>query len=240
MSSELLLAHLKALLPDGALYSLDENEDLHKLFEGIAESFQEVKSFLESLAYIRDPNKTPFLDDLERDLGVATDFTLTEAARRQQASAATYNRVVNGGTAQNLEELLRNSGFDVFVHKNNPAVDPALFPGDLLLNVDVVTPFPAYLAQCGGPTTVCGNINACCGRFDTFKRTLLSFFLPTDPDAGPFIFFVGGAATRDPGTGALTAIAPAEVPLRRKNQFIKFILQVKPDETWAVLIVNYV
>jgi hypothetical protein len=240
MTAELLLAHAKALLPPGTLYALDEQGDLHKLFEAIAENQVDVTDFLRNLAHVRDPNETPYLEELEWDLGVLSDFDQTDATRRAQLASSEYNRTENGGTAQSLEELLRNAGFDVYVHVNDPSVDPALFPGDLLLNGPIVTLNPAYLAQCGGPTTVCGNINACCGRFDNYNRGELTYVLSSDPDTWPFVFFVGGAATRDPGTDALTAIAPANVPADRKEQFRRFILQIKPIETWAVLVINYV
>jgi hypothetical protein len=50
---------------------------------------------------------------------------------------------------------------------------------------------------------------------------------------------VGGAATRD-GGGVLTAIAPAEVPMSRKDELIKLIVKYKPMFTWATLTVDYV
>jgi len=240
MTSELLLAHIKALLPPGTLYALDEQGDLHKLFEAISENYEDVYRFLSALSATRFPLDTPYLDELEWDMGMVSDFELTEDERRQQLAAFKYNRTENGGTAQNLEDYLRNAGFNVYVHKNNPAVDPSLFPGDLLLNGDIIEFGPAYIAQCGGTTTVCGNADAVCGRFDTFESILLIYETPIDPDSWPFIFFVGGAATRDGITGELTAIAPANVPLQRKEQFKKIILQMKPEETWAVLRVNYV
>jgi len=238
MSADLILAHIKSLLPPGSLYTLDEQGDLYKLFEAIAENYTDIHEFLGNLANIRDPLKTQFLEELENELGFLPDFDLTEDERRQQLAASEYNRTENGGTSGNLETLLRNAGFDVYVHDNDPAVDPALFPGDMVLNGPIFEMSPAYLAQCGGATTVCGNSSAVCGRFDTYNRNEFLFSLPIDPDTWPFVFFVGGLATRD-GSGALTAIAPADVPLQRKDQLRRFILQSKPEETWAILIINY-
>jgi len=68
MSADLILAHIKSLLPPGSLYTLDEQGDLYKLFEAIAENYTDIHEFLGNLANIRDPLKTQFLEELENEL----------------------------------------------------------------------------------------------------------------------------------------------------------------------------
>ena len=240
MTPELLKAHLKALLPPGSGWQLEEGGELDLIIEGLAENFSDVKEFLDALAHVRDPFKTPVLSDLEWDLGFLTDPDLDEETRRKQLAAFQYDDTESVGSADDLQELLINAGFDVLVHVNNPAVDPSLFGGELLVNGLIQTFTPAYLAQCGGVSTVCGNSDAVCGRFDSQYRIDFEYPFPTDPEEWPFVFFVGGPATRDIGTDALTSIAPADVPLQRKEKFINFILKTKPLPTWAVLIINYI
>lgn len=235
----LMKAFLKSLLPEGKAWQLEEGGDFDLLLEGLAENWSDVKSYLDLLAYVRDPWKTPVLEDLEWDYGFLTDPSLDEKTRRRQLAAFIYDDPEAVGSDDDLEELLNNSGFDVKVHQNDPAVDPSMFLGDILLNGKLETYYPEFMSQCGHSSMVCGNINACCGRFDSFGTTVFSYTLPVQPIQWPLIFFVGGPAVRDQETGALTFIAPAEVPLHRKNKFIDLILKSKNFPSWAVLVVNY-
>ena len=97
---------------------------------------------------------------------------------------------------------------------------------------------PGTSAQCGGENTVCGNVEAVCGFFKSSIRIEITPDLPTDPDTFPFFFFVGGDATRD-GSGFLTSILPADVPLHRRDRLKSFIIGIKPWFTWGVLIINF-
>jgi len=239
MANAVIKAAIKALLPEGALWMPAEDEDLDKFLDGVSENWDTARKFLYDIGFTRDPLLTPLLDELEREFGILPDFDLIEYLRRQQLSALKNDRTDAYATAQDLEEFLNNAGFDVQVHKNSPAVDPALFPGDILVTTRIYDTLPAYLFQCGGATSFCGHIDAACGRFDDYIYNDFEYILPTDPKKWPLIFWVGGPATRDPGTGALTSIAPADVPLNRKNRFIEFILKTKPWFTWAILVINY-
>jgi len=144
------------------------------------------------------------------------------------------------GSDDDLQNLLQAAGFDVQVHRNDPPVDPALFvpPGELLLKGDVFLMGPGTEAQCGGVNMVCGNVQAVCGFFRGSTRDEIVPPLPTDPDSFPFFFFVGGNATRD-GSGFLTSILAADVPLHRRDRLKSFIVEIKPWFTWAVLIINF-
>jgi len=240
LNEELLKAHLLALLPEGSAWSLQTGGDFDLLVDGLAENWTDVGTFLHALAYVRDSRKTPFLEDLEYDLGFLSNFDLTEDARREQLAAFQYADADGVSSSADLQEILNDAGFVVEVHDNDPAVDPALFPGDILLNGEILAFLPAYIAQCGTNFGICGTQDAVCGRFDTFEKTPQEYNLPSNPITWPIICFVGGAATRDPGTNALTSIATANVPLERKDQFIEFILKVKPWFGWAIVIVNYI
>jgi len=240
MSSELIQKTQKALLPPGSLWQVEEDGDLDQLLKGTADNWEDVRAFLETVGFVRDPLKTNLLEELEREFGIVPDFDLTEAERREQLAALKFDSVDGVGSDDDLQNLLQAAGFDVQVHRNDPPVDPALFvpPGELLLKGDVFLIEPGTAAQCGGETTVCGNVEAVCGFFRGSSRTEVTPDLPTDPDTFPFFFFVGGDATRD-GGGFLTSILPATVPLHRRDRFRSFILEIKPWFTWAVLIINF-
>lgn len=110
--------------------------------------------------------------------------------------------------------------------------------GELLVNGAIFKQEPDYLSVASGDNMFAGNGNAISGRFDALKQTEIIYPIPDDPNSWPFFFFVGGDATRD-GSGALTAIAPADVHGERKIAFERIILKYKPIHTWAGLIINY-
>jgi len=238
MSSELIKQTQKALLPDGSLWQIKFEDDFDKLLNGQALNWETVRAFAETAGDVRDPFKTVLLQELEEEHGIIPDFDLTDDERRTQLAAVKFDRTDNRASDDDLQDFLVKAGFDVQVHRNDPPVDPALFPGDLLLNGSILLSSPGIAACCGNEIAVCGNQKAVCAFFQNASRVEVVPELPTDPDSWGFIFFVGGDATRD-GFGALTSILPADVPLHRQDRFKSFILQAKPWETWAVLIINY-
>ena len=116
-------AFLDSILPPGSLWIPAEDEDFDKLLDGIAENMEEAKAYLAKLAKVRDPKFTDVLSDLEREFGIVTDTTILEADRRTELAAVKYFKGT-GGTRDGLQNLLRMAGYDVYVHDNDPAVDP--------------------------------------------------------------------------------------------------------------------
>jgi len=259
---ELMRAHINDLLPPGALWRPEDDEGFDQLLDGMALDSDAVRVALAQLADIRNPLLTPILSDLEREYGILVDPRLTEETRRQRLNALVYN-ADSDGTEDDLETTLQDAGFDVFVHQNDPAVDPAIFldqdfqmvagggnayagrsdafasriGGELLVNGDIFSTSPLYLVVAN---TIYAGDGSTAGEFDEMAIVPFEYEIPTDPDAWPFIFFVGGPATRDPGTGALTAIESAEIPNERQEEFKRTIMRYKPLHTWAGLIVTYV
>jgi hypothetical protein len=102
---------------------------LWQLLIGMADNHQIALDFLRELTYIRDPRRTPILDDLEREFGIWPNPALTEQVRRDKLAAVKYARV-GTGSKDNLERALHNAGFtNLFVWENSPAQDPAIFFG---------------------------------------------------------------------------------------------------------------
>ena len=234
-----ILATIKALLPDGSAWNIAQGEDLDDFLEAASENWLEAYNAANLVGEVRNPFETNLLEELERDFGFLQNPELSEETRRKQLAAVKYENTDQRNSSDDVQNFLNAASFDVQVHHNDPAVDPALFPGDILLNGGLYVSQAEYLMQCGGAEAFCGHQNAVCGYFETFIFIDFEHELPVDPDVWPFIYFVGGAATRD-GLGALTSIAPADVPLNRKDKFIEFILSAKPWFDWAVLIINYV
>jgi hypothetical protein len=257
-------AVIDSLLPEGPIWEPEIDEGLDQYFQGKADNSERVADFLECLACIRDPYKTPILSDLEKEHGILTNLNVSEEDRRNSLAQQRY-RKKEKGSWEELQVALRAAGFDVYVHENSPAVDPALFlaaffrmiangpaafagnedafagkfGGELLVNGDIFTQSPAYVAQANGATMFAGNQEAFAGNFDSLNREKIEYSIPSDPDSWPFVFFVGGMATRDPSTGELTQIDSATIPSERESEFKRIILQRKPLFTWAGLLINY-
>lgn len=243
--AKLIKATIKALLPEGAIWTLATDEELDQLLTAVSENWLEAYNAVFGLGDVRDPFQTQLLEELEREFGFLLNPALSEETRRQQVGAVKYENTDQRNSAGDVQAFLNSAGFEVEVHHNDPAVDPALFAGDILLNGGLYQFGFQYSMQCDAEIAFCGhqnaggNIDSVCGQFNLFKFIDFEYDLPTDPESWPFIYFIGGAAVRD-GGGFLTSIAPAEIPLNRKNKFIELVLSSKPWFDWAILIINYV
>lgn len=255
---------LEALLPPGPLWVPEEGAGFDQLLEGLAESAETIREFLGGLARLRSPELTPILDDLEREFGIIPDTALNETIRRARLLAA-KTATDGDGTADFMQAQLRAAGFDVYVHVNNPPVNPGLFlfnspatvcgnetaicgnstsycggtRGDLVVNGRVYNHLYWTGVVAGGLLASCGNAQAICRDEASFKQFPIPYEIPTDPGYWPMVFFVGGPGIRGV-SGALTEIATASAPIARKDELIRSIIKYKPVHSWGGLIVKYV
>jgi len=259
---------IDALLPPGPLWVPTVDGHLDKLLDGISDNEIPIQEFLAQLAYTRIPGKTPILDDADKEWGLIPNPDLSEAERRARLlSAKTANK--NDGTDTFIQEKLRLAGFDVYVHRNNPPVNPALFisdeflvvcgaasavcgaasavcgaggaGGDLIVNGELYVNELTYTTVCGGTEALCGVASAVCGGTNgDIARYLVTYPRPIDSGYWPLVFFVGGPATRDPGTGELTSIEFAEIPVSRRDEIVSLIVKYKPAHSWCGLLVELI
>lgn len=257
-------ALLNSLLPEGPIVTPKIDGDLDKFLDAISLSIEDVKIFLEKLSDIRNPYITPILLDLEKEYGIITKDNISEEIRIAQLAAKIYE-IAGTGSEDNLENALQRAGFDVLVHSNSPAVDPAIFldqvfqlvcgdpvnafagdpnaycgrvGGYLLVNGTIFSRRPKYLSVGDSLNAFAGDPVCVTGYFLALIKEIKEYEIPDDPDAWPFIFFVGGQAIRG-GSGELTDIETADVPSERRQEFENIILSYKPIFTWAGLIINY-
>jgi len=255
----------KALLPLGDAWKLKDDGDLDKVLQASAENHQEVKDFLQQLQDLRNPLLSLIFEDLEKEFGIAKNEGLTETERRAYLKVKMFSR---GGTGTNpdLQTALDDAGFDLLVHDNDPAVDPAIFldesfqmvagggnafagradafaarvGGEIITNGDLFNQQPSFASQADGAATFAGNSQAVAGFFVDSGRERIIQPIPVDPEQFPLVFFVGGPATRDPITGELLEIELAEIPTNRRIELIKIILKIKPLHTFAGLVIAFI
>ena len=262
-------AVIDALLPEGPAWTPESGSDYDNLLDGIANNSEEIRLFLDALRYIRDPERTSILSDLELEYAVIPSSAATEQERRDRLKATMFRRS-ELPTYDMLEEKLPDAGFDVQVHANSPAVDPNTFlaqnfnmmcgdllpggndaqcgepeaycarvGGELLVNGEIFWQLPNYTCLCGEALALCGEAGASCGEYDGVTMFPYTHDVPADPGYWPMLFFVGGEATRDPVTGELTNIDIAPVAIERSLEFRRIILRYKPMASWAGLVVVY-
>lgn len=258
--SNLTRAMLDDILPPGDVWTPEEQADLDLLLDGMADNYEVIRAFLAALSEIRNPNKTAILSDLEREYGVFTNELISEATRRQRLASTVYS-TSGTGTIDDIQNALNAADFDVQVHSNDPAVDPSLFiDGNFQMVAGGDTAFAgnegAFISETNGELLVNGELFSTKKVFDALSGIMFSgdgfsgsfistqverkiYPIPADPNSWPMIFFVGGDATRDPGTGALTAIEFAQVEASRELEFKSLILKYKPLHSWAALIIFY-
>jgi len=228
---------IDALLPPGSLWVPDSGYDLDLLLDGISDNIDTVRVFLHELARVRSPLLTPILADLEREYGIVPNDKLSESVRRQRLLAVKTDGN-SDGTTDWLQNKLRAAGFDVYVHINNPAVDPAT-----LLNYGNDPVFASdeegaqfgesgeYFVAKGGVLLVNGPIY--------YNQELITYQSPSASQYWPLIFFIGGPATRDTD-GSLLDFEWVKIDILRKTEFIRLIIKYKPMFTWVGVKADYV
>jgi len=185
---------LKVLMPKGAVWALKPMGDLDKLLESIGDVKETIRDYIKSIAYVRNPNLTPVLSDLEREFGVVPVTSLTESERRELLAGYAYAKPGSG--KDDLGSRLHAAGFtDLHVYQNEPLVDPDYYQGG------------AWADVCGHQDSVCGHEDAYCGQigiggyllvngpvYDTDGNEI-EYTVPDSSERWPLVFFVGGDKT---------------------------------------------
>ena len=224
-----------ALLPGGAIWDVESDSDFDKLLDGLAAGHDSLTEDLKALASIRDPLLTTLLSDLEVEFGIVPDSSVGSAVRRARLLAA--KTAANGtGTLEFLQKILQTAGFPVYLYANNPPVDPQSLLGYVPSDI-----FGNALAIFGNGA--CFGSNASKGMLVNgplyYGQALVTYSDVMAAHYWPLVFFVGGAATYL-DDGGLAAIAPVDLPISRKDEFIRTIIKLKPLHTWVGLLVSYI
>jgi hypothetical protein len=227
----------EVLLPPGAIWQPRPDGDFDKFIDGMGNNAQVSYEYIDLLGYIRDPRRTSVLEDLEKEYGILTNDELSELTRRV-ALAATKYAIPNTASWEHLQDRLRAAGFDdIIVNPNDPAIDPALIDGSLIVNGTTYSAQgPAYLMECNGDFAFCGNGKAVCGYFINNRRIETEYPIPPSSPYWRFFFFVGGAASGWPSS---PSIAHYTVEAGRLEELKRLILKYKPIRSWCILNAGY-
>ena len=252
---------LDTILPQGSFWRVKPDGDLDKIYDGVADNWEGVRSFLSDNANLRNPQKTEYLDDLEREFGVLKNTSLTEQQRRDNLAVSMFRRDHNG-SIDDLQAAINAAGFDATVFENSPAADPAIFldqvfvmvangsnayaggatayagrtGGELIVNGEARRRVRVYTAVAGTFTSGDGTT---AGEYTSITKIPITYQIPTDQGDWPLVFFVGDSITLD-GSGKITHITPVNIPSELRTTLISIILKYKPIHSWCGLIATYV
>lgn len=239
--------------------------DYSKWRDAQAENYATIREDVKTLKFIRDPEKTPDLDNLEREFGVVEDPNLTEAQRRTSLKPERFKKATNASD-DDLQTRLDKAGFNVTVYQNSPtgpAIDPAILldqnfqvqMGDL--TNDYMGQDAAYMGRSGGYLLVnrtiaeqapnyfsmgniwMGNDKAVIGYFEDMRSSEIDYPIPTDPLLWPWIFFIGGDATFNPD-GSILSIEQGFIPSTQQKKFETLVLKFKGTYVWCGVLVTYI
>ena len=105
----------------GPIHEPKEDGDYSNLRDGIANNIDSVRVDVKNTAYIRQPSKTPILDDLEKEYGKTGNKDLATATRISLLEVERYKKKTNA-TDEDLQDKLDRAGFNLNV-----------FPGKILI-----------------------------------------------------------------------------------------------------------
>lgn len=174
------------LLPRGRAFKVTKvtkriREFLYGIVQGIGPAF---KDFIDQIFLDIFPATTTQLSEWEAQLGLM-NTGLSEAARRTRLEG-TWS-ALGGQDPFYIQETLRNSGFDVYVHEawELPRPEPSgtpIFRNPLLYlrsDATVIT----YIVECGEALAECGEALAECGEsLDPQGYVLVNKIVFSEPD----------------------------------------------------------
>lgn len=250
--------------PKGPAHTPKPDGFYDKFRDATADNIDIIRTDVTNTAFIRTPDKTDDLDDLEREYGIAKNTNIPIPERIKILKSIRYKKATTGND-DDLQTLLDNAGFNLFVYNNSPdgpAVDPALLlnnnfqmqagdltndfagqdeayagriGGELLVNGDIFEQVQAFF---GAGDVWAGNDVAVAGYFERLNQTLIIYDIPVDPNDWPLVFFVGGAATFA-DDGSILTIEQALVPSQQEKQLKDIILKFKGLYSWCGLVVTF-
>jgi hypothetical protein len=219
------------LLPNAKAWRLTAEKQLRQFFEGLSDLPQDIRDFYDFIFNDIDPFKTRELEEWENQFGLPPS-TLNETERRQRLDAAWKNQ--GGQSPSYIQGVLRDAGFDVFVHDwwEEGSDPPVARDPTIILSGSA----PIFLMQDGAAIAQDGHTDAQDGKafglvgYPLVNRPGADPPVSSDPNTFPYYWYVGGETFGD----------VAFVPTSRRDEFEYLLLKVGPTHLWIGVLVTYV
>jgi uncharacterized protein YmfQ (DUF2313 family) len=227
---------VKHLLPRGKAWRLPKGGPLRALFDGVAESPEAAREFVDEVWGDLLPDSTRELEKWERQFGLSG---VGDDATRRQVLAAAW-KATGGQSPRYLQDAMQAAGFPVYVHEwweSGPdpwvARDPRDYTTQPLIGTVQCDSVTATQPQCSAFATQpqCDNFLANEPGY-IVNLNLTSAApppVPSDSDRWPYFLYWG--AETFPGT--------AFVDEARRREFERLLLRLNPAQQWLVTRVRY-
>lgn len=227
------------LLPNAKAWRITANKRLRQFFQGLANVNTAIVDFVDDIYFDLFPSTTRELTEWEKQFNITVNNNPSETDRRNRLLAEW--QAVGGQTPAYLQNILRQAGFNVYVH--DYFAPGAVHPAPARNVVDSVT-LPAYIlkegksqtveyiiAQCGDSTMQCGEAFAQCGYYETYvyEQEYIDPLM-INPAKYPYFVYIGNATF--PGR--------ASVSIERRAEFEAMILKFFPAHLYKALLVDYI
>lgn len=251
---------LRRLLPKGSAFQAFFGTDWYNFLDGLSDEPERISGFYEDVRDSGIPGLIPHdaLADWEEFLFLSDGSALTDEERNNRITAKVAQ--VGGGGPDYIEDILETEFQEDFEILENltasfsPFAGPtcgdpvitcgsgvtcaALSANGLLIvgppsyynkKLFDVTCSPFLTSTCEGTVAFGGTMT--CGRYTGIDILERVYELPTDPSLWPLIWFITGP-------GGLNDFV--DLPLARREDFIKTVIALKPAHTWVIAQVNFV
>lgn len=244
VDSNIIKSQYIAMQPEGPLGSIKAGSDEDLMYDGLAEDTMTVYDWLISTGDIRNPYKTPILEDLEWEYGIRANKTLFVEERRRNLAALVYAKKSNGDLDGMQDALVKRGFTTAQVFDNNPVTDTetvSMTNGEYVVNGVIYKQYVGYQYR----AMPSDNVQQICCSVDTHRSAGALKDVKTEYTylpQGNFakIFFVGASVIRDGVTDKITHVTPIQVPIRLRTSFLESILRYKPLDTWAMISVEWI
>lgn len=221
---------LRKLLPSGRAWQFRSEKIFFVILSALADALDALKETYDKVrdSIFPEHMDEEFIADWEKRFRLP-DAGLTVQERRDRLAARWTPKT--GQTAEFLQDVLTESGFNVIVLKNEYIAQGSTL-GDIIVG-DYVLEGNTYAGQKR-------NYNPCdyAGLPDTYviinsldDEGDLSDKCPLDYSKWKYMFFIQGA-------GALGTLA--DIPQDRWIEFKELVMTHKPNDTWAIVFANLI
>lgn len=208
--SNLFFRIYEHLLPRAEAWKMIISSTKKDLFISLSEIMPAFREFYDLVYLDLFPQTTRQLDEWEAEFGIIKKLAV-EQERRDRLDARWKEE--GGQSPQFIQDTLQGEGFDVYVHEWWVYDET----------------FISYVVS-GNNNARCGNNNARCGANEGYVILKVQVTVPDDPDRWVHFWYIGAETFPD----------YADVPAERQAEFETLVLRIKPRQTWAGLLINFV
>ncbi len=145
-----------SLYPGG--WDASPDQDLDNFNQATADNVKLITDEMFKLAFIRCPDKTEVLPDLEREYGIVPNDNLSDEERRMILGIEKYKQESDGSIDTITTDALHRAGFtNITAYENDPAVDPDSIIGTKnFMTCGSDNSFCGYQPLVGEEEAICG------------------------------------------------------------------------------------